>query len=310
MAGLAASSPFRLTALHLGTSTDFVQKDTQFVPQVLSSAFKDRSFRGNERGRLVVSFLVRLGCHSKIAALEFQKRFAEFAQQHEEPTLRFFGGHVGEEGCPATDVIPDKFLFRVHDDLKLLFPVVTEGVGFFIGKEMEKLHLNAQVVEPLVDDFGQFKPEGLIVSGDVSHGMGLLEDVLIAEQGLIRRRIQADDVREYTAMFILEVAEFPGLEILRLPFLDLFQKPSDRSDKIANFRRGFCAIETFFEGFDCGETVFDEFSLLQIVVKFVFFGVQKPPRQQQIELASRESKFNRRRIGKTDLSCGTSRNCL
>ena len=86
-------------------------------------------------------------------------------------------------------MVPNEFLLCVHHDLQLLFTIVAQRVRFLVGKKVKKFQFHAEVVEPLMHDFGELKTERLVVARNVAHRVGLLEDVLISEQRFIRRGI-------------------------------------------------------------------------------------------------------------------------
>ena len=103
-------------------------------------------------------------------------------------------------------MILDEFLLGIDDDLGLFGAVMTAGVGFFVGQEVHELEFDAQMVEPLVDVFGELDAEGLIESGDVAHDVGLREDVIVAEEGFVGRTVERDDVAEHAPVFGLQIA--------------------------------------------------------------------------------------------------------
>src|SRR5438034_9010008 len=98
-------------------------------------------------------------------------------------------------------------------------------------------------------------------------------------------------------MLVLQIAEFPGLKILLFPIRDLIEKFLHRSDQVTDLGRRPCRLKTFFKTLGRGETILDEFTLLNVIIEFLFLGLQKSPRKQKITLASGKRELHRRRAG-------------
>ena len=111
-------------------------------------------------------------------------------------------------------------------------------------------------------------------------------------------------------MLVLQIAEFPGLKILLFPIRDLIEKFLHRSDQVAHLGRRLCRLKTFFQSLDRCESILDEFTFLKVIIEFLFLGIQKSPRKQEIELASGKRELHRRCVGESDFSDGISRHCL
>ncbi len=74
---------------------------------------------------------------------------------------------------------------------------------------MHELEFDAEMIQSLVNIFGKFHAKRLVETSDIAHHMRLCEHVIVAEQGLVGRTIQRNDVAEHTAVFRLQVAELP-----------------------------------------------------------------------------------------------------
>ena len=88
---------------------------------------------------------------------------------------------------------------------------------------MHELEFDAQMIEPLMDVFGEFDPEGLIESRDVAHDVGLREDVIVAKERFVGRTVQRDDVAEHAPVFGLQFAQLPVHALGRDELFDLIE---------------------------------------------------------------------------------------
>ena len=199
-------------------------------------------------------------------------------------------------------MVPHKLLLGVHDDLKLLFTVVTERVRLLVGEEMQKLQLDADMVQPLMDDFSQLQTERLVIPRNVAHGVGLLKDVLVPEQRFVGWRVEADHVGEHPPMLVLQVAELPRLEVFLFPLADLFDELSNREDEVTGRRRRLHRVEAFLQRFDRGKTVLHKLAVLQVVVKLFFLGEEEAPGEEEVQFAAGERQLDCRGIGQADLA--------
>jgi len=87
-------------------------------------------------------------------------------------------------------------------------------------------------------------------------------------------------------MLVLQVAEFPRLEVFLFPLADLFDELSNREDEVTGRGGRLCRLEAFLQRFDRGETILHELAVLQVVVKLLFLGVEEAPGEEEVQFAA------------------------
>src|SRR5574340_646786 len=195
--------------VHEGLGPDLTQQHTQLIPFVLRPTLVGLTFRSIEGSWSIVRLRVRLHRHPEEGDFKIHPCRHTVGNQLEQPGVRFLRQHPAEQRHPPADMILDELFLRIDHDVRLLDPIVTTRIGFLIGQEMHEFEFDAEVVQTLMDVFREFNSESLIKPCDVPHNMGLCEDVVVAEEGFIRRAIERDHIGEHPAMFRLEVADLP-----------------------------------------------------------------------------------------------------
>ena len=193
-------------------------------------------------------------------------------------------------------MIFDELLLGIDDDLRFFRPVVAARVGFFVGEKVHELEFDAQMIEPLMDIFRHLDAEGFVEAGDVAHHVGLRKHVIIPEQGFVGRTIERNHVAEHAAMFGLQIAQLPVDTFGGDQFLDLVQLLAASMPAFAWPGRPPVAVEGRLQCIEGRPPVLHKFAAPEVIEKFVVFGVQQAPGNQQIELTAIECTFDGGRI--------------
>ena len=209
----------------------------------------------------------------------------------EETRVRLFDQHPTEQRHPAPDMILDELLLGIDDDLGFFRAVMAARVGFFVGQEVHELEFDTQMIEPLVDIFGEFDTERLIEAGDVAHDVGLRKDVIVTEQRFVGRTVERNDVAEHAPVFGLQFAQLPVHALGGDQFFDLVELLAHQCQLLLGPIPSD-PVECRLQGIEGRAPVFHEFAALQVVEKFVVFGVEQAPRNQKVQLTAVECTFD------------------
>jgi len=87
-------------------------------------------------------------------------------------------------------------------------------------------------------------------------------------------------------MLVLQVAEFPRLEVFLFPLADLFDELANGEDEVPGCRGRLHRVKAFLQRFNRGETVLHKLAVLQVVVKLFFLGEEEAPGEEEVHFAA------------------------
>src|SRR2546427_12854162 len=103
-------------------------------------------------------------------------------------------------------------------------------------------------------------------------------------------------------MLVLQVAEFPRLEVFLFPLADLFDELANGEDEVPGCRGRLHRVKAFLQRFNRGETVLHKPAVLQVVVKLFFLGEEEAPGEEEAHFAAGYSEYNCRGISSASMT--------
>ena len=113
-----------------------------------------------------------------------------------------------ESKGPETEVFTQELGLSISAQRQLFLRVMScHGVSLLEAKELHELKLHADVVQPIVEVRRKVQSEGSVEPGDISQGLGFLEDVSLSVLGFVWGTFFGDSVAEASDVRRLQVVD-------------------------------------------------------------------------------------------------------